>query len=97
MTTRLRGTGARLLEWVSTCLVVLPSRRNALFSGASLATQLRKAVDMARDHKECHAQLSSTFPSHAIRNWEAMVAAWNKDPKSANPYVEPVISMLAYR
>jgi hypothetical protein len=32
-------------------------------------------------------QLSATFTPETIRRWEAMVVAWNMDPKNApNPY-----------
>ena len=47
---------------------------------------------MAQEQKDRHEELTSTFPSHVIQKWEAMVAAWNKDPWETNPYAEPVIS-----
>ena len=67
-----------------------------LFSGSSLATQLCKAIRMAQEQKDRHTKLTGTFPIHVIQKWEAMVAAWNDDPHSTNPYKEPVMSMFTY-
>lgn len=33
-------------------------------------------------------QLCTTFPPATIRKWEAMVLAWNANPKAPNPYAE---------
>lgn len=95
MTMRLPGIGERLLEWVSTCPII--SLPFSLILGSSLATQLRKAIDMTQEHKARHAELTGTFSTDVIQKWEAMVAAWNNDPRSTNPYTEPVMSMFIYR
>ena len=50
---------------------------------------------MAQHHKHRHAELTGTFPVHIIQDWEATVAAWINDPRTTNPYVEPVISELS--
>jgi hypothetical protein len=60
-------------------------------SGTSLATQLRKATRMAREHKCRHAEFTTTFPAHTMQEWQDMVTAWNNDPQAPNPYTEPVI------
>jgi len=33
-------------------------------------------------------QLSTTFSPDDVQKWEAMVSAWNVDPKKPNPYAE---------
>jgi hypothetical protein len=34
-------------------------------------------------------QLSATFSPETVKKWEAMVTAWNANPKNLNPYQEP--------
>ena len=34
-------------------------------------------------------QLSATFSPEIIQKWETMVATWNSDPTTLNPYHEP--------
>lgn len=34
-------------------------------------------------------KLNETFPEEKTREWEAQVAAWDKDNNKPNPYVEP--------
>jgi hypothetical protein len=44
---------------------------------------------MSAKQSEVFEQLSATFSSGTVANWEAMVAAWNVNPKAQNPYTEP--------
>lgn len=44
---------------------------------------------MGEKQTEIFQQLSATFSSETVANWEAMVAAWNVNPKVKNPYTEP--------
>jgi hypothetical protein len=44
---------------------------------------------MSAKQSEVFQQLSETFSPEAVSNWEAMVTAWNMNPKAPNPYAEP--------
>jgi hypothetical protein len=52
--------------------------------------RFKNAMKMSEKQSEIFNQLSGTFTSETITRWEALVVAWNKDPKNApNPYREP--------
>ena len=44
---------------------------------------------MSTKQSEVFQQLSATFSPETVANWEAMVTAWNVNPKAPNPYAEP--------
>jgi hypothetical protein len=44
---------------------------------------------MSAKQSNVFQQLSATFSPETVSNWEAMVAAWNVNPKAPNPYAEP--------
>jgi Kyakuja-Dileera-Zisupton transposase len=47
-----------------------------------------EASEMAKKQSEVFKQLSATFSPETVANWEAMVVAWNANPKAPNPYAE---------
>jgi len=44
---------------------------------------------MSTNQKKIFDQLSATFSPEIVAGWEAMVVAWNENPKAPNPYKEP--------
>jgi hypothetical protein len=42
-------------------------------------------------------QFSATFTPETVTKWEAMVAAWNKNPRAPNPYKEPPSGKYLFR
>ena len=44
---------------------------------------------MRAKQTEVFNQMSATFSPDVIEKWEAMVVAWNRNPKAPNPYEEP--------
>ena len=64
---------------------------NLLFVlGILFLKRFKNATKMSEKQTDIFNQLSSTFTTETITKWEAMVDAWNKNPKTApNPYREP--------
>jgi hypothetical protein len=44
---------------------------------------------MSAQQAEVFNQFSATFSATTVKKWEAMVTAWNANPKARNPYQEP--------
>ena len=57
-------------------------------TGASLLSQLRKAVEMYDKHKKAFEDFNATFEPDVVARWEQMVAAWDADITQPNPYEE---------
>lgn len=58
--------------------------------GSLFLKRFKNAAKMSEIQIDVFNQLSATFTPETIRRWEAMVVAWNKNPKTApNPYREP--------
>jgi hypothetical protein len=60
--------------------------------GTALSEQLRTAVMMSQKQQLHHQELTATFNSKIIQEWEKMVESWDNDPRAPNPYMEPIIS-----
>ena len=61
--------------------------------GILFLKRFKNATKMSEIQADIFKQLSATFTQETIGRWEAMVMAWNKDPKNApNPYREPTSS-----
>jgi hypothetical protein len=45
---------------------------------------------MSTKQTDIFNQLSATFSPETVKKWEAMVTAWNANPKKPNPYQEPM-------
>ena len=44
---------------------------------------------MSAQQADVFEQFLATFTPAVIKKWEAMVTAWNANPKARNPYQEP--------
>lgn len=52
---------------------------------------------MSLKQTDIFRQLCATFPMVTIRKWEAMVIAWNANPKAPNPYAESKNGVYAFQ
>ena len=43
---------------------------------------------MSAKQTDIFNKLSATFPPETVKKWEAMILAWNANPKALNPYKE---------
>jgi hypothetical protein len=57
-------------------------------TGASLLSQLQKAVEMYNKHKKAFKDFNASFEPDTVARWEQMVAAWDADITQLNPYEE---------
>jgi len=57
-------------------------------TGASLLSQLQKAIEMYNKHKMAFEDFNTTFELDTVAQWEQMVAAWDADITQLNPYEE---------
>ena len=44
---------------------------------------------MSAQQADVFEQFLATFTPAVVKKWEAMVTAWNTNPKARNPYQEP--------
>ncbi|KAF7967413.1 hypothetical protein HWV62_34385 [Athelia sp. TMB] len=52
--------------------------------------KLDDAIEMRETQRNVFIKFNAAFPAAVTRQWEAQVAAWDKDPDNQpNPYVEP--------
>lgn len=56
---------------------------------ATLLHQLEDAHVLKVQQRATHNRYTRTFDPKVIRTWEAMVKAWEEDPKQPDPYTEP--------
>lgn len=89
MITRGLGTGARSQTLVRVRLIKADCILTAI-TGVSLLTQLVKAINMEKRHREAFEKFTTTFPSDVVAKWDKMVDDWDADISKPNPYEEPV-------
>jgi len=51
---------------------------------------------MKRKHVALLERFSAQFLPEQVKAWEAMIAAWGRDPDQPNPYEEPEVGELAF-
>jgi hypothetical protein len=68
-----------------------------ILTGASLLTQLAKAIVMEKKHREAFEKFTATFPSDVVAKWDKMVDDWDADMSKPNPYEEPVAGKYRLR
>ncbi|KAF9554491.1 hypothetical protein CPC08DRAFT_737663 [Agrocybe pediades] len=56
--------------------------------GNFFARRYAEALKMRKKQTEIYNRMASTFTPATISKWEAMVAAWEANPKAPNPYSE---------
>lgn len=60
-----------------------------LLQGKLFSKRFYEAFKMSTKQTEVFKQLSATFTPETVAGWEAMVARWNKNQNTPNPYAEP--------
>lgn len=70
--------------------LIKANRILTILTGASLRTQLAKAIVMEKKHREALEKFTATFPSDVVAKWDKMVDDWDADMSKPNPYEEPV-------
>ncbi|KAI0757483.1 hypothetical protein C8Q80DRAFT_1092841, partial [Daedaleopsis nitida] len=61
--------------------------------GNTLLRSLEESREVGTKQRQIYADYTATFSPDVIQRWEAMVAAWNDDPKSPDPYEEPTTAL----
>ena len=56
--------------------------------GPLFLKRFKEAVKMSVQQSDIFEQFSATFSPAVVNKWEAMVTAWNVNPKAPNPYQE---------
>ncbi|KAH9894841.1 hypothetical protein C8Q73DRAFT_645213, partial [Cubamyces lactineus] len=59
----------------------------------SLLHSLEDAHAMKVQQRKTYDQYTSTFDVKVIREWEAMIKAWEEDPDKPDPYEEPQVAV----
>jgi hypothetical protein len=58
-------------------------------TGTLFLKRFNNAFKLSAKQTEVFNQFSATFALATIKKWEAMITAWEANPKAPNPYEEP--------
>lgn len=84
------GTSGRLSDFVRRFLALIIMRIDIVRTpGPLFLKRFKEAFKMSAQQADVFEQFSATFTPAVVKKWEAMVAAWNANPKARNPYQEP--------
>ena len=83
------GISGRLLDFVRHFLASIGMCTNMdWIIGPLFLKRFKEATKMSVQQSDIFEQFSATFSPAVLNKWEAMVIAWNANPKATNPYQE---------
>ena len=83
------GILGRLSNFVHHFLALISMCTNMVWIlGPLFLKRFKEAVKMSVQQSDIFDQFSATFSPAVVTKWEAMVTAWNANPKAPNPYHE---------
>jgi hypothetical protein len=84
------GTSGRLLDFMRGFLALIIMRIDIVWiPGLLFLKRFKEAFKMSGQQADVFEQFSATFTPAVVKKWEAIVTAWNANPKARNPYQEP--------